>query len=79
MRVAISALLATNFMNSKNKDWGKISVEIASSLKTDARTVKGVIEKVARGKNPEACIPGGGQPPRIKPGTAKANWIVGGL
>ena len=79
MRIAISVLLATNFLNAKHKDWGKISVKIASSLKTDAHTVKGVIEKVTRGKNPEACAPRDGQPPRIKPGTVKANWIVGGL
>ena len=46
MCLAIKALLIQNFLNAKMKEWGEIVIEVASTLKTERRTVMHIIEDV---------------------------------
>ena len=46
MRLAIKALLLQNFLNVKIKEWGKIAIKVASTLKIERWTVMLVIEDV---------------------------------
>ena len=46
MRLTIKALLIQNFLNTKMKEWGKIEIEVALTLKTKHPTVMHVIEDV---------------------------------
>ena len=79
LRIAINALLVSNHPNALKKDWAKISVTIASTLKIETRLVKRVMEMIASGQDLETRKPGGGKKPRIKPGTPKADRLVGAL
>ena len=44
MRLTIKALLLQNFLNAKMKEWGKIAIEVASTLNMDIRMVMHVIK-----------------------------------
>ena len=46
MRLAIKSLLLQNFLNAKTKEWGKVVIEVASTLKTELRTVIYIIEDI---------------------------------
>ena len=69
MRATISGILAMNHRNAPKKDWPQISIDVASSLKTNRRTVMNVIKKLARGADAQRRKSGGGAKPRIKPGS----------
>ena len=54
MRLAIKALLLQKFLNAKIKEWRKITIEVASTLKTDLRTVMHVINDVVNDRDDKA-------------------------
>ena len=54
MRLATKALLLQNFLNTKMKEWGKISIEVASTLNTERQTVMHVIEDVVNDRDGKA-------------------------
>ena len=53
--------------------------DIGPIVKADPRIVKLVLEKIASGQEATKRKSGGGRQPRIKPGTAKADVLVGAL
>ena len=79
MRVAISKLLTTHHPNALKKDLGQIAIDIGITLQIDFRIIERVIEKIASDQDAESQKPEGGRKPWIKPGTAKANRLVGAL
>ena len=46
MHLAIKALLLQNFLNANMKEWGKIAIEVASTLKTEVRMAMSAIKDV---------------------------------
>ena len=54
MRLAIKALLPQNFLNTKMKEWGGISIKVASTLKTELRMVMHVIKNIVNDQDGKA-------------------------
>ena len=46
MRLTIKDLLVQNFLNVNTKEWEKVTIEVASTLKTECRTVMHVIKDI---------------------------------
>ena len=49
MCIAMKALLLQNFLNSNIKEWGKIDIEVASTLNMEIQTVMHVVEDFVDG------------------------------
>ena len=54
MRLATKALLLQNFLNTKMKEWGKISIEVAPTLNTERQTVMHGIEYAVNDRDGKA-------------------------
>ena len=67
-------------MGKGRDEWPSICLEIAKQTKVHPRLVERVLEKLAEGEeSPENRRAGAGRKQRVKPGTEKADRLVGGL
>ena len=79
LRAAIAVIIQRAYRIQYKMDRAEVVKEVADMLSCDVRTVDDVIEKLANEESPEKNRKGGGRPLRIKPGTAQADRVLGGL
>ena len=79
LQATIANLVKVHHAGVGKKNWPAVAREIGPIVKADVRLVTRVINKIASGQDATKRKLGGGKPPRIKPGTAKADVLVGTL
>ena len=79
LRSAIAVIVKRAHADAIQKDRRAIVKEVAALLQADPECVDDVITKMASGQHPAQNRKGGGRPFRIKPGTAAADALLGGL
>ena len=72
-------LVKIKYGGAAKKDWPTVARDIGPIVNADARLVKRVVDKIACGHEATKRKSGSGRQPCIKPGTAKADVLVGAL